>query len=95
MFTGVLIDISEKVKCNDFEIKAEDIIALEKEHGPIKRGSVVLICFGWSSLHYDNHTAYYGLVNSSSTEMHFPDKIIQIHHRKVYFDRRNKTGKVH
>lgn len=69
---GVLIDISKKVKYNDLEIKAEDIIAWEKEHGPIPRGSIVVIRFGWSSLYYYNRTAYYGYVNSSSTEMHFP-----------------------
>ena len=73
----MLIDVSKKVKYTDFEIKVEDIIAWEKEHGPIPRGSVVLIRFGWSSVHYDNHMAYYGLVNSSSTEMHFPGKTIQ------------------
>jgi len=77
LFTGVLIDVSEKVKYNDFQITAKDIIAWEKEHCPIPTGSVVLIRFGWSSLHYDNHTAYFGFVNSSSSEMHFPGKTTQ------------------
>jgi kynurenine formamidase len=65
------------VKNKDFQFTAEDIIAWEKENGPIPRGSVVLISFGWSSLHYDNHTAYFGFANSSSSEMHFPGKATQ------------------
>jgi kynurenine formamidase len=78
LFTGVLIDISHKVTYNDFEIKADDIKAWENKYGPIPNGSVVLIRFGWSSRHYANHTAYYGLVNSNSSEMHFPGKTIKI-----------------
>jgi len=77
LFTGVLIDVSEKVKHNDFEITAEDIMAWEKKHCPVPRGSVVLIRFGWSSLHYYNRTAYFGFVSNRSSEMHFPGKTTQ------------------
>jgi kynurenine formamidase len=77
LFTGVLIDVSEKVKHNDFEITAEDIVAWEKENCPLPRGSVVLIRFGWSSQHYYNRTAYFGFVSNSSSEMHFPGKTTQ------------------
>ena len=36
LITGVLIDVSEKMKYNDFQITAEDIIAREKEHCPFQ-----------------------------------------------------------
>ena len=74
LITGVLIDVSEKMKYNDFQITAEDIIAWEKEHCAIPRGSVFVIRFGWSSVHCDNSTAYFVFVNRSSYEMQFPVK---------------------
>jgi len=85
LFTGVLIDVSEKVKHNDFQITAEDIIAWEKEQCAIPRGSVVLIRFGWSYLYCDNRTAYLGFVNSNPSEMHFPGNATQISPQRSSF----------
>jgi kynurenine formamidase len=68
----VLIDISDKVEDNDFELQPEDIRHWECEHGAIPSGSVVLVRFGWSSLHYDNRTAYFGFGSSNSSELNFP-----------------------
>jgi len=41
---------------------------------PIPIGSVFVIRFGWSSVHCENSTAYFGFVNSSSSEMQFTGK---------------------
>jgi kynurenine formamidase len=67
----VLIDISDKVEDNDFELQPEDIRHWECEHGAITSRSVVLIRYGWSSLHYDNRTAYFGFGSSNSSELNF------------------------
>jgi len=69
---GVLIDVSDRVAGNDFELTPEDITTWESENGPIPNGSVILIRFGWSSLHYDNRTAYLGFGTSNSSELNFP-----------------------
>jgi kynurenine formamidase len=70
----VLIDVSAKVEHNDFELTSADIRAWESEHGAIPNGSVVLFRFGWSSLHYENRTAYLGFGSSNSSELNFPGK---------------------
>jgi kynurenine formamidase len=72
--TGVLIDVSDNVEGNDFELEPEHIMTWESKHGPIPYGSVVLVRFGWSSLHYDNRTAYFGYGTSNTSELNFPGK---------------------
>lgn len=69
---GLLIDVSDKVQDNDFELQPEHITAWESENGSIPKASVVLFRFGWSSLHYDNRTAYMGFGTSNSSELNFP-----------------------
>jgi len=70
----VLIDVSDKVQDNGFELSPEHITTWESENGPLPNGSVVLIRFGWSSLYYGNRTAYLGFGTSNSSELNFPGK---------------------
>ena len=70
----MLIDVSDEVEDNDFELKPEHITTWESENGPIPDGSVVLFRFGWSSLHYGNRTAYLGYGTSNTSELNFPGK---------------------
>jgi len=68
----VLIDVSDKVENNDFELTPDHITTWESVNGPIPNGSVVLFRFGWASRHYGNRTAYLGYGTSNSTELNFP-----------------------
>jgi len=55
-----VIDISEQANANrDYRLKLEDIKAFEAEHGPITKGSSVLLRTMWSK-HWPNTKAYLG-----------------------------------
>jgi kynurenine formamidase len=74
----VLIDVSDKVQDNDFELQPEHITTWESEYGSVPNASVVLFRFGWSSLYYDNRKAYMGFGTSNSSELNFPGKLKSI-----------------
>ena len=70
----MLIDVSDKVQDNDFELQPEHIKTWESESGFIPNASVVLFRFGWSSFHYGNRTGYMGFGTGNSAELNFPGK---------------------
>jgi kynurenine formamidase len=58
--SAVVIDISAKAWADrDYRLSAQDVWAFEKQHGPIARGTIVLLRTGWSR-HWPNAKAYLG-----------------------------------
>ncbi len=57
---AVVIDISAKcAKDRDYRLTTQDVLQFEKQHGPIARGTIVLLRTGWSR-HWPNAKAYLG-----------------------------------
>lgn len=57
---AVVIDVSAKASADrDYRATREDVLAFEKAHGPIARGTIVLLRTGWSR-HWPNAKAYLG-----------------------------------
>jgi kynurenine formamidase len=57
---AVVIDVTkEAAKDRDYRLTREAVLAFEKAHGPIARGSAVLLRTGWSR-HWPNAKAYLG-----------------------------------
>lgn len=57
---AVVIDISARAAADrDYRLTRDDVLAFEKTHGPIGRGTIVLLRTGWSR-HWPNAKAYLG-----------------------------------
>jgi kynurenine formamidase len=57
---AVVIDISAKTRADrDYRLTREDVLAFEKQHGPIAAGTIVLLRTDWSR-HWPNAKAYLG-----------------------------------
>ena len=57
---AVVIDITKQAAADrDYRASAEDVRQFEKMHGPIARGTIVLLRTGWSR-HWPNAKAYLG-----------------------------------
>ena len=57
---AVVIDVSDRTAADrDYRLTPEDVLAFEKRHGTIPRGSIVLLRTGWSR-HWPNVKAYLG-----------------------------------
>jgi len=57
---AVVIDVTaHAAKDRDYRATREDVLAFEKAHGPITRGTIVLLRTGWSR-HWPNARAYLG-----------------------------------
>jgi kynurenine formamidase len=57
---AVVIDVSASAsKDRDYRATREDVLNFEKQHGPIARGTIVLLRTGWSR-HWPNAKAYLG-----------------------------------
>lgn len=59
---GVLIDVRNKVKDDKYRLSVNDIKEWEAVHGPIPKGNVVLINFGWGARFYPNRQAFLGSI---------------------------------
>ncbi len=72
---AIKIDVSEKVAENrDYQIKAQDLMAWESQHGPIPGGSIVLLHTGFSR-YWPDKTRYLGTDRRGAegvAELHFP-----------------------
>ncbi len=57
---AVVIDIVAKASADrDYRLTAQDVWAFEKQHGPIARGTIVLLRTGWSR-HWPDAKSYLG-----------------------------------
>jgi kynurenine formamidase len=57
---AVVIDVVAKASADrDYRLSAQDVWAFEKQHGPIARGTIVLLRTGWSR-HWPDAKAYLG-----------------------------------
>jgi kynurenine formamidase len=57
---AVVIDVTPKASADrDYRLTADDLLAFEKMHGQIARGSIILLRTGWSR-HWPNVKAYLG-----------------------------------
>jgi kynurenine formamidase len=57
---AVVIDVAAKASADrNYRLAAQDVWAFEKQHGPIARGTIVLLRTGWSR-HWPNAKAYLG-----------------------------------
>jgi kynurenine formamidase len=57
---AVVIDVSAKAAGDrDYRLTAQDVWTFEKQHGPIRRGTIVLLKTGWSR-HWPDAKAYLG-----------------------------------
>src|SRR5690606_4875541 len=56
---AVVIDISTRTGDRDYRATRDDVLAFEKAHGRIARGTIVLLRTGWSR-HWPNAKAYLG-----------------------------------
>jgi kynurenine formamidase len=57
---AVVIDVTSKASADrDFRLSLDDVLAFEKMHGQIARGSITLVRTGWSR-HWPNVKAYLG-----------------------------------
>lgn len=70
---AVVIDVSAQADANaDYRVTVEDVKAFEAEHGPIARGTSVLLRTGWSK-RWPDAKAYLGDDNPGrATHLHFP-----------------------
>jgi kynurenine formamidase len=69
----VVIDVSTLASGSpDYEVTATDVASFEARHGPIARGTTVLVRTGWSS-RWPDRLAYYGDDTPHDTSnLHFP-----------------------
>ncbi len=66
---AVKIDISRRCIANpDYLLTVQDILAWEKQYGPVPPHCVALVCTGWSQ-YWHNSARYFGFVKN---RMHFP-----------------------
>lgn len=57
---AVVIDVSSKASADrNYRLSAQDVRSFEKQHGPIARGTIVLLRTGWSR-HWPDARAYLG-----------------------------------
>lgn len=69
----VVIDVSSKAAADrDYEMQVPDVMAFEATHGPITKGTVVLLRTGWSAK-WPDKLAYLGDDTPGETSsLHFP-----------------------
>ncbi len=70
---AVVLDIAAQAAADpDYVLTAEDVIAFEREHGPIPAGTIVLLRTGWSQ-RWPDAGAYLGsTVPGDASDLHFP-----------------------
>ena len=70
---GIVIDVSQAAAADpDYLVTVEDVQAWEREHGPVRAGSAVLIRTGWAA-RWPDALAYLGDDTAGeSRNLHFP-----------------------
>lgn len=70
---AVVIDVSAKASANPvYRLTTDDVIAFERRHGRIARGTIVLLRTGWSS-RWPNRLAYFGdATPGDASKLRFP-----------------------
>ena len=68
-----VIDVSQACSADaDYRLTVQDILAWEKEHGPIPNGSIVLMRTGWGA-RWPDRARYFGATREGDTKSyHFP-----------------------
>lgn len=74
LFLGALIDIERKTLMYGVNttLDVEDLERWESNHGSFKKGTVLLVKFGWSKF-WPNRSLYLGADENGG--LHFPGKI--------------------
>ena len=70
---AAVIDVSAQAAANaDYRLTVADIDAWERSHGPIERGTIVLLHTGWGA-RYPDRKKYFGDDTPNATDnLHFP-----------------------
>ena len=86
---AVVLDIRERAAQDpDTTVEVDDVLAFEREHGPIPEGTAVLMCSGWSAKWAEGDTAVRGLDEDGAR--HFPGFSPQV--CEFLVDRRSVAG---
>ena len=69
----VVIDVTSQAAANpDYEMQMTDIMTFEVQHGPIARGTIVLLRTGWSSKYPDRKEYLGDDTPNDASNLHFP-----------------------
>jgi kynurenine formamidase/D-alanyl-D-alanine dipeptidase len=70
---GVVLDVTKQAAADaDYRLSLEDVLAWERENGPIARGSIVLLRTGWGK-RWPDRARYFGDANpKDASHLHFP-----------------------
>jgi kynurenine formamidase len=70
---AVVIDVAEKAAADaDYRLTREDVLAFERRHGRIARGTIVLLRTGWSRFWPDRKATFGDDTPGDATRLHFP-----------------------